>query len=168
MFDKIFDLFKSEWPVLKTAPVSFLLSVLVGAIIGWVTHGTVTSTRIVTLEGSLDDYKVRLEGATPDEADKRIKGLERQLERAKYDGVIVEKDYVQCRMLQAPYPIMVPPPEKSFVEQMGAAIRAGEKKNNHLDANWLLDFSADAQLVSIKLIGCQDWIKAMAKVGDKP
>lgn len=86
MLEGLVERFAKEWAVISQAPVSFaviaaLIATLVWFALRW-QFGSQLSSRdgiIALKEAEINDYKRKLDGASPDEAAKKIEALERRL-----------------------------------------------------------------------------------------
>lgn len=86
MLEALVDRFAREWAVISQAPASFLVtSILVGTVV-WLALRWQFGTQLINRDGILalkeaeiNDYKRKLDGASPDEAAHRIEVLEKRL-----------------------------------------------------------------------------------------
>jgi uncharacterized coiled-coil protein SlyX len=84
---QLIELIAKEWAVISQAPVTFLSAAVMVGFLVWLALRSAFELRIANLESTiklkdetLDNYRAKLDGATPEEAQKRIAAMERQIQ----------------------------------------------------------------------------------------
>ena len=91
--DPLWDKFLREWHVIKQAPMSFGVAVAVAVLVIWGVFSWNYSGRLETKEATIeyqrtliDDYRQKLQGASPDQAAGKIENLEREVAALKKEA----------------------------------------------------------------------------------
>lgn len=87
MLANIAEYLSKEWSAISQAPVSFIIALLLLVTLMWAIARHLTSVQLANRDSMInlknaiiEDYKRKLDGASPDEAQRRIQALESKLE----------------------------------------------------------------------------------------
>ena len=70
---------REEWPVIRTAPWSFIISVVIAFGLGFLVSTLTWTGTVSTLRERVSLYQDRLQGASPDQAAQKMVDLEKQI-----------------------------------------------------------------------------------------